>query len=159
VTKLRSLTLEEIQRRNFTESTRRANVRIIENFARHFNLPPDQLGPDHIREYVAHLFRDKKLSDNSVTRMASMLPMTRWDVTEHSSSFRRYRDHEASLASRAARTRRICPGAPWASGSSGSRSGGGALAYLLVLCERGRARYRVGSSYKAGVNRLIILRL
>src|SRR5271170_86333 len=65
--------LEEIQRRNFTESTRRAYLRIIEDFARHFNRPPDQLGPDHIREYVAHLFRDKKLSDNSVNQTVGTL--------------------------------------------------------------------------------------
>jgi hypothetical protein len=29
---------------------------------------PDQLGPDQIREYTAHPFRDKKLSDNSVNQ-------------------------------------------------------------------------------------------
>src|SRR5580658_4355595 len=60
--------LEEIQRRNFTESTRRAYLRIIEDFARHFDRPPDQLGPEHIREYIAHLFCDKKLADNSVSQ-------------------------------------------------------------------------------------------
>ena len=40
-------------------------VRIIEEFARYFHRPPDQLGPEHIREYMAHLFRDRKLADNS----------------------------------------------------------------------------------------------
>src|ERR1019366_4844073 len=73
VTQLRNLMLEEIQRRNFTESTRRAYVRIIEDFARYFNRPPDQLGPEHIREYGAHLFRDKKLSDNSVNQTVGAL--------------------------------------------------------------------------------------
>jgi site-specific recombinase XerD len=58
--------LDELERRHYTDSTRRAYLRIIEEFARYFHRPPDQLGPDHIREYVAHLFRDKKLSDNSV---------------------------------------------------------------------------------------------
>src|SRR5580698_574582 len=65
--------LEEIQRRNFTESTRRAYLRIIEDFARYFNRPPDQLGPEHIREYIAHLFRDKKLADNSVNQTVGAL--------------------------------------------------------------------------------------
>jgi hypothetical protein len=55
--------LAELERRNYDDSTRRAYLRIIEDFARHFHRPPDQLGPDHIREYTAHLFRDKKLSD------------------------------------------------------------------------------------------------
>ena len=73
MTQLRKLMLEEIQRRNFTESTRRAYLRIIEDFARHFHRPPDQLGPDHIREYTAHLFRDKKLSDNSVNQTVGAL--------------------------------------------------------------------------------------
>jgi hypothetical protein len=38
-----------------------AYLLIIEDFARHFHRSPDQLGPDHIRQYTAHLFRDKKL--------------------------------------------------------------------------------------------------
>jgi len=73
VTQLRKMMLEEIQRRNFTESTRRAYLRIIDDFARHFDRPPDQLGPEHIREYVVHLFRDKKLSDNSVNQTVGAL--------------------------------------------------------------------------------------
>jgi integrase len=58
--------LDELERRHYTASTRRAYIRIIEEFARHFHRSPDQLGPEHIREYIAHLFREKKLSDNSV---------------------------------------------------------------------------------------------
>jgi len=73
VTQLRSLMLEEIQRRNFTESTRRAYLRIIEDFARYFKRPPDQLGPEQIREYIAHLFRDRKLSDSSVHQTVGAL--------------------------------------------------------------------------------------
>src|ERR1700733_1446575 len=73
VTELRSLMLEEIQRRNFSEATRRAYLRIIEDFALYFNLLPDQLGPGQIREYIAHLFRDKKLSDNSVNQTVGAL--------------------------------------------------------------------------------------
>ena len=73
MTELRSLMLEEIQRRNFTESTRRAYLRIVEDFAGYFNRPPDQLGTEHIREYIAHLFRDKKLADNSVNQTVGAL--------------------------------------------------------------------------------------
>ena len=73
MTHLRKLMLEEIQRRNFTDSTKRAYLRIIEDFARYFHRPPDQLGPEHIREYIAHLFRDKKLSDNSVNQTVGAL--------------------------------------------------------------------------------------
>jgi len=64
VTHLRKLMLEELQRRNYTQSTTRAYLRTIDDSARHFHRPPDQLGPEQIREYVAHLFRDRKLTDN-----------------------------------------------------------------------------------------------
>ena len=67
MTHLRKMMLDELERRNFTDSTRRAYFRIIEDFARHFNRPPDQLGPAHIREYTADLFRDRKLDSVSLT--------------------------------------------------------------------------------------------
>src|SRR5206468_2066427 len=41
-------------------------LRILEDLARYFHRPPDRLGPEQIREYTAHLFRDRKLSDNTV---------------------------------------------------------------------------------------------
>jgi site-specific recombinase XerD len=67
------MTLDEIARRNYTESTTRAYLRVIEDFARYFHRPPDQLGPEHIREYTAHLFRDRKLSDNTVNQRVGAL--------------------------------------------------------------------------------------
>jgi integrase/recombinase XerD len=73
VTHLRKLTLDEIARRNYTERTTRAYLRIIEDLARYFHRSPDQLGPDQLREYTAHLFRDRKLSDNSVNQIVGAL--------------------------------------------------------------------------------------
>jgi integrase/recombinase XerD len=73
VTHLRKLTIEEMTRRNFTESTTRAYLRIIQDLALYFNRPPDQLEPEHIREYTAHLFRDRKLSDNTVNQTVGAL--------------------------------------------------------------------------------------
>jgi site-specific recombinase XerD len=67
------LTLDEIARRNYTESTTRAYLRVIEDFACYFHRSPDQLGPDQIREYTAHLFRDLKLSDNTVNQRVGAL--------------------------------------------------------------------------------------
>jgi hypothetical protein len=46
----------------------KANSLSAKDFARYFNRAPDQLGPDHIRQYQAHLFRERKLSPNSVTQ-------------------------------------------------------------------------------------------
>ena len=66
MTHLRKMMLEELERRNYTQSTTRAYLRTIEDFARYFKRPPDQLGPEHIREYIAYLFRVRKLTDNTV---------------------------------------------------------------------------------------------
>jgi integrase len=68
VTDLRNLMIEELDRRNYSPSTTRAYLRAVEDFARYFKRSPDQLGPDHIRQYQAHLFRERKLSPNSVTQ-------------------------------------------------------------------------------------------
>ena len=73
MTHLRKLTLDEIVRRNYTESTTRAYLRIIEDFARYFHRSPDQLRPDHVREYTAQLFRDRKLSNNTVNQRGGAL--------------------------------------------------------------------------------------
>ena len=73
MTHLRKLTLDEIARRNYSEGTTRVYLRIIEDLARYFHRSPDQLGPEHIREYTAHLFRDRKLSDNSVNQIVGAL--------------------------------------------------------------------------------------
>jgi integrase/recombinase XerD len=59
MTRLRKMMLEELQRRNFSEDTVRHYIHTVEDFARHFNRPPDRLGLRHIREYQAHLFEVK----------------------------------------------------------------------------------------------------
>ena len=66
MTHLRKITLEELERRNYSETTTRSYLHTIEDFARHFNRPPDQLGPEEIREFTAHMFRVRKLADNTV---------------------------------------------------------------------------------------------
>ena len=73
MTHLRKMMLEELERRNYTQSTTRAYLRTIEDFARYFKRPPDQLGPEQIREYVAYLFRVRKLTDNTVNQRVGAL--------------------------------------------------------------------------------------
>jgi integrase/recombinase XerD len=56
VTHLRQIMLEELLRRNFAETTVRSYIHGVEHFNRYFRRPPDQLGPEHIRQYQAMLF-------------------------------------------------------------------------------------------------------
>ncbi len=73
MTHLRKMMLEELQRRNYAETTTRYYIRTVEDFARHFNRPPDRLGPRHIREYQAALFQKRKLAPGTVTiRLAAL---------------------------------------------------------------------------------------
>jgi site-specific recombinase XerD len=58
--------LEELQRRNYSQSTVRSYIFAVEDFAKYFHLSPEQLGPEHIRQYQAYLFRERKLSPGTV---------------------------------------------------------------------------------------------
>jgi integrase/recombinase XerD len=73
VTHLRKITLEELERRNYSETTTRAYLYAIEDFACYFKRPPDQLGPEEIRQFTAHLFHDRKLADNTVGQRVAAL--------------------------------------------------------------------------------------
>jgi len=73
VTRLRQMMLEELQRRNYAQLTVVAYIRILENYANFFHRPPDQLGPEHIRKYQVHLFKDRKLSAHTVSQHVSAL--------------------------------------------------------------------------------------
>src|SRR5438105_4699662 len=42
--------LEELERRNYSPLTTCAYLRAVDEFARYFKRPPNQLGPDHIRQ-------------------------------------------------------------------------------------------------------------
>ena len=62
MTHLRKMMLEELERRNYAQTTIDCYIQTIEDFARYFQRPPDQLTPEHIREYQAYLFRERKAS-------------------------------------------------------------------------------------------------
>jgi integrase/recombinase XerD len=65
--------LEELERRNYSSSTTRTYIRAVEDFARYFKPSPDQPGPDHIRQYQAYLFRERKLAPNTVNQRLAAL--------------------------------------------------------------------------------------
>jgi integrase/recombinase XerD len=67
VTHLRKMMLEELQRRNYAETTISSYIRIVEDFSRRFQRPPDRLGSKHIREYQAELFTKRKFAASTVT--------------------------------------------------------------------------------------------
>jgi integrase/recombinase XerD len=73
VTRLRKLMLDELQRRNYAQNTVRSYIKAVEDFARYFGKPPERLGPEHIREYQVHLFRDRKLTASTVQGRAAAL--------------------------------------------------------------------------------------
>jgi site-specific recombinase XerD len=69
----RKLMLEELERRNYSQETTRAYVHAVKDFAAYFKRSPDQLGTEHVREYQAHLLRDRKLSPNTVNTRTGAL--------------------------------------------------------------------------------------
>ena len=73
MTRLREMMLEELDRRNYAQGTTRCYLRTVADFARYFHRPPDQLRPQHIREYQAYLFRERKLDGSSVTQKLAAL--------------------------------------------------------------------------------------
>jgi len=52
MTRLRTIMLEELERRNYSEGTTRCYLRAVAEFARYFHRPPDRLRPEHVREYI-----------------------------------------------------------------------------------------------------------
>jgi integrase/recombinase XerD len=66
VTQLRKMMLEELQRRNYSQTTVNTYLKVVEDFARHFHRPPDELGKEQIRAYQVYLFQERKLGVRTV---------------------------------------------------------------------------------------------
>jgi integrase/recombinase XerD len=73
VTCLSKVMLEELQRSNFSEATTRGYIGAVERSARFFGKPPDRLGPDHIRQWQAHLLHERKLAIGTVVNHVAAL--------------------------------------------------------------------------------------
>jgi integrase/recombinase XerD len=66
--------LEELPASQLRSSYRKKlRFGIIREFAEHFHQSPDELGPEQIRQYQAHLFQTKKLAPATVEQYASAL--------------------------------------------------------------------------------------
>ena len=66
MTRLRQMMLEELQRRNYAQTTVKAYLHTVEAFSNHFHRPPDQLGPEQIRSYQVYLLEERKLGVRTV---------------------------------------------------------------------------------------------
>src|SRR4051794_37615435 len=66
------MTLEELERRNYSQATARTYIAAIRGFAAHFHRPPDQLGPIEIREYQLHLYQ-RKLNPQTIRTQTAAL--------------------------------------------------------------------------------------
>jgi integrase/recombinase XerD len=73
MTHLREIMLEELERRNYAQATIDCYLRAVAEFSLHFHRPPNQLGPEHIRQYQAHLFGRRKLAPSTVTQRLAAL--------------------------------------------------------------------------------------
>lgn len=89
MTRLRKMMLDELERRNYCQSTRRSYLGGVRDFARHFHRSPEQLGLDHIREYQVYLFRERKLKPTTVAQRLAALRFLfvqvlkrRWSIEE-----------------------------------------------------------------------------
>jgi site-specific recombinase XerD len=65
--------LEELQRRNYSETTTRKYLQYVTAFARHFGKPPDQLGPDELRHYQAYLLQERKVTPGTAVNCVAAL--------------------------------------------------------------------------------------
>ena len=73
MTHLREIMLEELERRNYAQSTIDSYIRTIEHFSHYFNCSPGRLGPEHIRQYQVALFKKWKLAPNTVSQRLAAL--------------------------------------------------------------------------------------
>jgi site-specific recombinase XerD len=65
--------LEELQRRNYSQSTINSYLGAVEDFARYFGKRPDRLSQQDLRKYHLHLIQERKLAvPTVVARIAAL---------------------------------------------------------------------------------------
>ena len=73
MTQLRKMMLEELQHRNYSNDTIRHHLRAVEEFANHYQKPPDRLGLNELRSYQAYLLKERKLAVGTVVNHVAAL--------------------------------------------------------------------------------------
>jgi site-specific recombinase XerD len=64
---------DELVRRNYAASTIRTYLRIVKEFGAYTEQPLDALGPDDLRDYHAHLLKDRKLAVRTVVQQVAAI--------------------------------------------------------------------------------------
>ena len=65
--------LEDLQIRHYSPTTIRLYLHSVAEFARHFHQPPDQLGPEQIRQYQLFLIKDQQASQSTCVQLVCAL--------------------------------------------------------------------------------------
>ena len=73
MTTLRQRMLEDLQIRHYSPTTIRLYLHSIAEFAQHFRKPPDQLGPEDIRQYQLFLIKDKQACRSTCVQLVCAL--------------------------------------------------------------------------------------
>jgi site-specific recombinase XerD len=58
--------IEQLQLRNLSTATEKTYLKCVERYAHFFHKSPEQLGPEHVREYLLHLKNDRKVQTNTI---------------------------------------------------------------------------------------------
>ena len=72
MTHLRQMMLDELQRRNYSQSTVRSYIRVTEDFSKHFHRSPDRLGRDHKRAGIRNRVAHAKIGDTALYVLTSV---------------------------------------------------------------------------------------
>lgn len=73
MTSLRQRMIEDMQLRNLAPETQRRYIHYVADYARYFNMSPDELDPEAIHQYLLYLLNERKLSPESVNTCISGL--------------------------------------------------------------------------------------
>jgi site-specific recombinase XerD len=73
MTPLRKRFIEDMQLRGLAPTTQRSYLHYVAEFAKYFNLSPDQLDLEAIRQYEVYLLNERKMSPDSVNTFVSAI--------------------------------------------------------------------------------------
>lgn len=73
MTPLRQRLMDDLRVRNRSPRTIECYVDQVARFARYFGRSPEELGPEHVREFLLHLSQEKQLSWSNVNQAVSAL--------------------------------------------------------------------------------------